>query len=73
MAGVGLGYPLTGLITEGFGYHASFWFGALFSGAALVSAVFVVPRTRHLASRPFGVLCAVLFGAVRSSLGSCSC
>ncbi|MFF3879020.1 MFS transporter [Streptomyces sp. NPDC001978] len=68
VAGVGLGYPLTGLITEGFGYHASFWFGALFSGAALVSAVFVVPRTRHLASRPFDVLGAVLFGAVLAGL-----
>ncbi|MFG2477389.1 MFS transporter [Streptomyces fagopyri] len=68
VAGVGLGYPLTGLITEGFGYHASFWFGALVSGVALVSAVFVVPRTRHLAPRPFDGVGAVLFGAVLAGL-----
>ncbi|MFD3452797.1 MFS transporter [Streptomyces sp. NPDC058691] len=68
VAGVGLGYPLTGLIAEEFGFHASFWFGAAVSAAALVAAVLVVPGTRHLSPRPLDLLSAVLFGTVLAGL-----
>lgn len=43
VAGVGLGYPLTGLIVQLAGIHAAFWFGAAMSAAAIVVAVRVVP------------------------------
>ncbi|MET8809479.1 MFS transporter [Streptomyces sp. NPDC004546] len=68
VTGVGLGYPLTGLITEALGYRGSFWFGAMVSGTALVSAALIVPRTRHVASRPCDVVGAVLFGSVLAGL-----
>jgi predicted MFS family arabinose efflux permease len=43
VAGVGLGYPLTGLIADRFGFEAAFWFGALVSGAAFATAAMVLP------------------------------
>lgn len=46
VAGVGLGYPLTGLIAESFGIHAGFWFGAVISGLALLLAALVLPPPR---------------------------
>lgn len=42
-AGVGAGYPISGLIADGLGLSAAFWFGALMSGLALVCVVAVVP------------------------------
>lgn len=68
VSGIGVGYPLTGLIAENFGFHASFWFGAAVSAAALVAAALVVPSTRHLSRRPLDVKGAVLFGAVLAGL-----
>ena len=44
--GVGLGYPLTGLIADALDVSAAFWFGALMSGAALLIAILIVPSTR---------------------------
>ena len=34
--GAGLGYPLTGLIAQLFGFRAAFWFGAIAVGLALI-------------------------------------
>nr|WP_282600159.1 MFS transporter [Patulibacter sp. SYSU D01012] len=45
--GVGLGYPLTGLIAEQLDVAAAFWFGAITSGLAFLIALAVVPSTRH--------------------------
>ena len=42
-AGVGLGYPITGLIAERSGTSAAFWFGAAASAAALVLAARCIP------------------------------
>lgn len=42
--GAGLGFPVTGLIAQDLDFHAAFWFGAIFSGAALVACALVVPR-----------------------------
>ena len=50
-AGVGLGYPITGLIAERSGVAAAFWFGALASGAALVLAARFIPSPREPARR----------------------
>ncbi|MFG1811557.1 MFS transporter [Streptomyces sp. NPDC049040] len=63
VAGVGLGYPLTGLITEAMGIHAGFWFGAIISGLALLAAALVVPqaggRKKQSLDAPGAVLLAV--------------
>jgi MFS family permease len=42
-AGVGAGYPLSGLIAEHLGLHAAYWFGAGFAAVALVAVLAVVP------------------------------
>lgn len=44
-AGVGAGYPISGLIADGLGLHAAFWFGAIVSGAALACVVVVLPSS----------------------------
>jgi len=44
-AGVGAGYPLTGLIADGLGLSAAYWFGAAVGAMALVAALAVVPRS----------------------------
>ena len=55
-AGVGLGYPLTGLFADQWGFHAPFWFGAAISGLALVLAALVLPGSGHLDAPPAGRL-----------------
>ncbi|MFC1407064.1 MULTISPECIES: MFS transporter [Streptacidiphilus] len=60
VAGVGLGYPLTGLIAESWGVHAGFWFGAIISALALTAAVLVVPNAQGREKRPLDALGAVL-------------
>ncbi len=42
--GAGLGFPVTGLIAQDLDFHSAFWFGAIFSGAALLACAMVVPR-----------------------------
>lgn len=42
-AGVGAGYPISGLIADGLGLSAAFWFGAVVSGTALALVLAVVP------------------------------
>jgi MFS family permease len=63
VAGVGLGYPLAGLVAELGGVHAAFWAGAGVSFAALVVSAVVLPPSRITSSRPLDVLGAVLLGA----------
>jgi len=62
--GGGLGYPLTGLITEIVNFHAAFWFGAITVGAALVAAALILPARSDTPTRPFDAP-----GAVAMSLG----
>ena len=62
VAGIGLGYPLTGLITEALGVHAGFWFGAIISALALLAAVLVVPEAHGREKRPLDTLGALLLG-----------
>ncbi len=44
-AGVGAGYPVSGLIADGLGLSAAFWFGALMSALALAAVVLIVPSS----------------------------
>jgi predicted MFS family arabinose efflux permease len=59
-AGVGVGYPVSGLIAGHGGLHAAFWFGTAFSGAALVAAFAVIPRSASGASAGLDVPGALL-------------
>jgi predicted MFS family arabinose efflux permease len=47
-AGVGAGYPISGLIADAWGLSGAFWFGTIFSVAALVCVAAVVPSSGHL-------------------------
>ncbi|WP_327287457.1 MFS transporter [Streptomyces sp. NBC_01198] len=68
VAGVGLGYPLTGLITESLGIHAGFWFGATISGLALLAAALVVPGVGAREKRPLDAPGAALLALGLASL-----
>src|SRR5205085_10546780 len=68
IAGVGLGYPLTGVIADHLSFHAAFGFGACVSGAALISAAFVMPSSRHRPRHPLDAVGAVLLGAALGAL-----
>ncbi|MFE0462760.1 MFS transporter [Kitasatospora sp. NPDC058965] len=68
VAGVGLGYPLTGVIAEAFGFHAGFWFGALISAAALVLGALVVPPAPRREAARLDGLGAVLIGLAVAGL-----
>jgi MFS family permease len=43
--GVGVGYPLAGLLAQGLGLYAPFWFVAALSAVALVAALAVLPES----------------------------
>lgn len=49
-AGVGAGYPLSGLIAEHLGLDAAYWFGAGFALLALVCVLAVVPASTATAA-----------------------
>jgi MFS family permease len=68
VAGVGLGYPITGLIADVWGYEAGFWFGAIVSGAALASAAMVLPRSSARSAPRLDWIGAVLLAAGLSGL-----
>ena len=63
VAGVGLGYPLAGLVAELGGVHAAFWAGGAVSFAALLASAAVLPTSHTSSPRPLDVLGAVLLGA----------
>ena len=51
--GAGLGYPITTLVAQLFGFRAAFWFGAITVAVALVLVVVVLPRRSDGRSRRF--------------------
>jgi MFS family permease len=61
-AGIGLGFPLTGLLDETLGLHACFWVGAIMAGGALLLNLVVLPASRHLHRRRLDVAGGVLIG-----------
>ncbi|WP_245819814.1 MFS transporter [Rhodococcoides yunnanense] len=68
VAGIGLGYPLTGVIANYWGFHACFLVAAVASAAVLLASIVVVPSSGHLARNPLDVLGAVTLGAGLASL-----
>lgn len=68
VAGVGLGYPLTGLIAQHLSFHAAFWFGAAVSATALVAAALVIPSTADRPPHRLDVVGAVLLAVSFSGL-----
>src|SRR6202453_666574 len=58
--GVGLGYPVTGLIAQILGFRAAYWFGAITVTGALVLAALVLPPRSAGTSRRFDVVGAGL-------------
>ncbi|TQF01230.1 MFS transporter [Kitasatospora acidiphila] len=68
VAGVGLGYPLTGLIAQSFGIHAGFWFGAMISALGLLLAILVLPANTHRESHALDALGAALLGLAVTGL-----
>jgi predicted MFS family arabinose efflux permease len=59
-AGVGLGYPLSGLFADLAGSAAAFWFGAGVSAAALLCGLVVLPRNSRDAGPGLDATGAVL-------------
>jgi MFS family permease len=60
--GVGLGYPVTGLIAEVFDWRAAYWFGAITVAAAFVLSAVILPSRSDVPSRRLdmvgaGILC----------------
>jgi predicted MFS family arabinose efflux permease len=47
--GVGLGFPLTGLIAQYLDYHFAFWFAVVFIAPAIAAVLLVLPRESGVA------------------------
>jgi MFS family permease len=63
--GVGIGYPVTGLIVQVFDYHIAYWIGAVTVTGALVLAVVSLPHRPHVVDpRRFDAAGAVLLSLV---------
>lgn len=59
-AGVGLGYPITGFISEHFDYHAGFWFAAFVTALAIAAVFIVIPTNPQTEARPLDLPGAAL-------------
>jgi len=62
VVGVGLGYPLTGLISEHFDFHTGFWLAAILGLVAMALSLCVVPTSMHRQPQPFDFVGAALLG-----------
>jgi len=60
VVGIGLGYPLMGLIAGNLGFHAGFWLAAALGVVAIVLAYLVIPRSTPRATSPFDTAGAAL-------------
>ncbi|MFZ3562588.1 MFS transporter [Streptomyces sp. BH055] len=67
-AGIGLGYPITGLFAEYLGMYAGFWFALGTAAAAFVAALIVVPKPPHRPSTPMDVPGALLLAGGMAAL-----
>jgi MFS family permease len=67
-AGVGLGYPLSGVIADVLGLSAAYWFGALVAAVALACVVAVVPRSSATTDAPLDIAGALLLGVALIAL-----
>lgn len=62
VVGIGLGYPLTGVIAEHLDYRVAFWLAAVLGLIALALSAMVVPASMHRRSEKFDVGGALLLG-----------
>jgi MFS family permease len=62
--GVGLGYPVTGLIAQAWDFRAAYWFGVITVGAALILAAVVLPPRSDAGSRRLDTVGAALISLV---------
>ena len=62
--GVGLGYPVTGLIAQAWDFRAAYWFGAIAVSGALILAAVVLPRRSDVPSRRLDTLGAAMLSLV---------
>jgi predicted MFS family arabinose efflux permease len=62
--GVGLGYPLTGLIAQALDFRAAYWFGAITVSGALALAALVLPHGSPAPARRFDIVGAALLSLV---------
>ncbi|MFF1923911.1 MFS transporter [Streptomyces sp. NPDC058221] len=67
-AGVGIGYPLTGLLAESLGMYAGFWFAVIATTLALIAAAVVLPRPPTRPARPMDVPGTLLLALGMSGL-----
>lgn len=67
-AGVGIGYPLSGLCAETIGFHATFWFAAVLTGVVWLLALLTIPSSRHRPRHPVDVCGALLLAVGVASL-----
>jgi MFS family permease len=67
-AGIGVGYPVSGLIAGKLGLSAAYWFGAAVSGLALVGVVAVVSPSERRAGPDFDFFSAALLTAGLAAL-----
>ena len=63
-AGVGAGYPVSGLIADSAGLSGAYWFGAAIGAVTLVCLALVVPAKTRAAAVSFDALGAILLTAV---------
>lgn len=61
-AGVGAGYPVSGLIDQELGVHAAFLFGAVLSALAMSAVFLAVPASRRSSSKPVDLIGAGIGG-----------
>jgi predicted MFS family arabinose efflux permease len=68
--GVGLGFPLTGLIAQYLDYHFAFWFAVVFIAPAIVAVLMVLPAESGgaAARRKLDLIGALLLAGALSAL-----
>lgn len=66
--GSALGLPLSGVLSDHFGFHSVFWFGALASALLLVALYVLVPESELRTQGRFDVVGAVLLSVALTSL-----
>jgi predicted MFS family arabinose efflux permease len=62
--GVGLGYPITGLIAQAWDFRAAYWFGAITVGCSLALAATVLAPRSNVASHRLDILGSALLSLV---------
>jgi MFS family permease len=68
VVGVGLGYPITGLISEHISFRAGFWMAAALGLIAMALISLVVPKSVHRPAQHFDLVGALLLGLALAGL-----